>query len=214
MPFFVLLLCWMFCCDFDIGFISSRFFSVGLVSTEIVVSLFNSQLRYGSALCISLVGAFVAESPDTSWVVDSGSTHHMTFDRSLFDPDSFTPITPASFSGVQMGNGSMADIKGCGTITLCTTVHRRDGFLKLSNVLYVPALRRNLLSISSFRQTHKISFQQTEVLFTPFGSRCVARAVFLRMACISCCSLPLSHLLQLWLMLPLQTTYLCNGIDG
>ena len=90
-PFFVLLLCWMFCCDFDIGFISSRFFSVGLVSTEIVVSLFNSQLRYGSALCVSLVGAFVAESPDTSWVVDSGSTHHMTFDRSLFDPDSFTP---------------------------------------------------------------------------------------------------------------------------
>jgi len=72
----------------------------------------------------------------------------------------------------------MADIKGCGTITLFTTVHRRDGFLKLSNVLYVPALRRNLLSISSFRQTHKISFQRTEVLFTPFGSRCVARAVF------------------------------------
>ena len=105
------------------------------------------------------MGAFVAESPDTSWVVDSGSTHHMTFDRSLFDPDSFTPHTPASFSGVQMGNGSMADIKGCGTITLFTTVHRRDGFLKLSNVLYVPALRRNLLSISSFRQTHKISFQ-------------------------------------------------------
>ena len=49
---------------------------------------------------------------------------------------------------------------------------------KLSNVLYVPAFWCNLLSVSSFKQTHKVSFQHDEVLFTLFGSCCVARAVF------------------------------------
>ncbi|CAL2250163.1 unnamed protein product [Prunus armeniaca] len=74
-------------------------------------------------------------SPST-WIFDSGATHHMTSDLSLF-----TSLSSLSTSiSVLTANGTSMSLAGIGSITTSS--------ICLSDVYYIPQLTLNLISIS------------------------------------------------------------------
>ncbi len=87
------------------------------------------------------------------WLIDSGASHHMCFDRSLFV--SIRDLTnPAQ---VKVANNQFVPCSEIGDINLPLTI-RHDPkdvstfvtcVYKLKNVLFVPGIRKNLLSVGS-----------------------------------------------------------------
>ena len=71
-----------------------------------------------------------------AWVIDSGATNHISHQRSSFISFKSLPHT-----SISLPNGVMVDIVGIGTIELGSN-------LVLSDVLYIPQFKFNLLSVS------------------------------------------------------------------
>ncbi|GJU27873.1 retrotransposon protein, putative, ty1-copia subclass [Tanacetum coccineum] len=76
-------------------------------------------------------------SNNSGWWVDTGATRHMRVDKSMFH--SFRAVDNGE--KLYMGNSATAYIKGEGDVILKMTF---DKELKLTNVLYVPEIRKNL----------------------------------------------------------------------
>ncbi|CAN6709377.1 unnamed protein product [Malus baccata var. baccata] len=72
---------------------------------------------------------------NTGWILDSGATDHMTFDKNLF-----TSITTSSRKCIATATGTTASVLGAGTVNLTPA-------LSLHHCLLVPSLSHNLLSI-------------------------------------------------------------------
>jgi len=87
---------------------------------------------------IFVATCFATKSSSESWLIDSGCTNHMTYDRTLF-----TDLKPAETAKVRIGNGDYISAKGKGTIAITTN----SGTKKISDVLYVPNIDQNLLSV-------------------------------------------------------------------
>lgn len=83
---------------------------------------------------VNLVG-----SNNREWWVDTGATRHVCADKSMFH--SFRAVNNGD--KLYMGNSATADIKGEGDVILKMTSEKE---LKLTNVLYVPEIRKNLVS--------------------------------------------------------------------
>ncbi|GJU23468.1 retrovirus-related pol polyprotein from transposon TNT 1-94 [Tanacetum coccineum] len=81
---------------------------------------------------VNLVG-----SNNCGWWVDTGATRHVCADKSMFH--SFRAVDNGE--KLYMGNSATADIKGEGDVILKMTSEKE---LKLTNVLYVPKIRKNL----------------------------------------------------------------------
>jgi len=81
---------------------------------------------------------FSTKSGSECWLIDSGITNHMTYDKTLFKD-----LRPTKVSKVRIGNGSYIPAKGKGTILISTT----SGIKTISDVLYVPDIDQNLLSV-------------------------------------------------------------------
>ncbi|KAJ8616587.1 hypothetical protein MRB53_035959 [Persea americana] len=73
---------------------------------------------------------------NTTWIIDSGATAHMTFDSKLVHT-----VNPSTQSCVTTADGSAAPIIGEGPVTLPDN-------LNLDTVLIVPSLDYNLLSVA------------------------------------------------------------------
>ncbi|GJT40199.1 pol polyprotein, partial [Tanacetum coccineum] len=73
------------------------------------------------------------------WWIDTGVTHHVCADKSMFHY--FRAVDNGH--KLYMGNSATADIKGEGDVVLKMTSEKE---LKLTNVLYVPEIRKNLVS--------------------------------------------------------------------
>eukprot|EP00171_Calliarthron_tuberculosum_P004153 IDg4153t1 len=82
-----------------------------------------------------------------SWILDSGCTSHMTFDRSAFI--TYSTTQPVS---VDFGAESNAQITGTGSIQLNLLVSGKSRRVTLENVKHVPELRFQLISISAIAQ--------------------------------------------------------------
>lgn len=106
----------------------------------------------------TLENAFTYPSPNSShfletalfssfsskaWIIDSGCTSHVTFDRSSFS--SYETISPKS---LDLGAKSSAPIVGRGCVTLTVMVKGKSLTCQLDNVLHVPDLRYQLISVS------------------------------------------------------------------
>ena len=89
---------------------------------------------------------------DDSWIIDSGAIDHMTSKSQLFH--TYTP-SPSN-KKIAVGNGSLATIAGFGDIYITPT-------LILKNVLHVPKLLANLVSIQKL--THDL---KCYAIFFPF----------------------------------------------
>lgn len=84
------------------------------------------------------VSCFHNQETSNSWLIDSGCTHHMSFNATLFKE-----LDESYSSKVKVGNGNIMEVKGRGTIAIPT----RSGIKLIQNVLYVPDLSQNLLSV-------------------------------------------------------------------
>nr|GLL41469.1 Retrovirus-related Pol polyprotein from transposon TNT 1-94 [Ipomoea trifida] len=87
-----------------------------------------------------VASCFTSKSSSSSycWLLDSGCTNHMTGDEELF-----RELDRSQVSNVRIGNGDCIPVKGKGTVAIesCT------GTKLISDVLYVPDIDQNLLSV-------------------------------------------------------------------
>ena len=81
---------------------------------------------------------FSVQTTSDHWLIDSGCTNHMTFDKSLF-----RNLQPTDVAKVRIGNGECIEAKGKGTIAITTN----SGTKTIADVLYVPDIDQNLLSV-------------------------------------------------------------------
>ncbi|KAG8488895.1 hypothetical protein CXB51_016920 [Gossypium anomalum] len=72
------------------------------------------------------------------WLIDSGCTHHMASNRSMFKELDTIFVTK-----VRIGNGELIEVKGKGKAVIGT----KSGNKTISKVLYVPDIDQNLLSV-------------------------------------------------------------------
>ena len=88
--------------------------------------------------------ASTSRSSASNWIVDSGCTSHLTFNRESFS--TYEQIDPIS---LQLGGGTCLQIVGKGTMVV--SVSHESTFLscQLDDVYHAPSLRFNLLSVSS-----------------------------------------------------------------
>jgi hypothetical protein len=112
-------------------------------------------------LISSLIGT-VTHGSDT-WIIDSGSSKHMSGYK-----DSFSELVQKySAHKVMLGDDYQYPIKG-----VRETYYKLDSVkpMKMNDVLYVPNLKKNLLSISALDEKgFKVSFIDGEVLMWPRG---------------------------------------------
>ncbi|KAE8727992.1 putative catalytic [Hibiscus syriacus] len=85
------------------------------------------------------------------WVVDSGATHHVTLNKA-----NLTNATDFHGSGkITVGNDVSLDIRTVGRAALPST----SRILMLHDLLYVPHITKNLLSVSKFARDNNIFFE-------------------------------------------------------
>nr|KAJ0189301.1 hypothetical protein LSAT_V11C800397780 [Lactuca sativa] len=104
---------------------------------QISVFMQNSKYIHNYNLVIS--EAFYVQDDNVARWVDSGATSHVCKDLYWFKD--FQPINDGSV--VKMGNVATGPIKGIGSVLLTFTSGK---CLCLNNVLYVPGIRKNLVS--------------------------------------------------------------------
>ena len=73
------------------------------------------------------------------WILDSGATKHVSGNRSLF-----TNFNPGTSQSVQTASGQTLPIGGTGDVVISLS---NQSILTLTDVLYVPGLTVNLVSI-------------------------------------------------------------------
>lgn len=93
-----------------------------------------------------------------SWLIDSGCTSHMTRYLSIF-----TSIDTSVQPKIKLGNGEIVQAKGKGEVAINT----RKGTKIISNVLYIPELDQNLLSVAQMTKNgYGVSFKENYCLIT------------------------------------------------
>nr|KYP43794.1 hypothetical protein KK1_034774 [Cajanus cajan] len=124
-------------------------------------ALMDSLSKTSNSCSLTMTGksssflSFNASNTENIWIIDSSATDHMTPHSPYFS--SYT--TSSSNQHITIANGSHTPVIGCGNIQLQSS-------LLLKNVLHVPQLSNNLLSI------HKIT-QDLNCAVTFFHSHCV-----------------------------------------
>jgi len=78
------------------------------------------------------------------WLIDSGCSNHMTYNKSLF-----STLSKSSVAQVVLGNGNRVNITGCGSISINIQVNGRSTPVILENVFLVPEMGYQLLSVST-----------------------------------------------------------------
>ncbi|KAL8128314.1 hypothetical protein AgCh_015053 [Apium graveolens] len=97
------------------------------------------------------VSCIANSSSEESWLIDSGCTNHMTYDQDLFR-DLDTNYT----TKVRIGNGVKIAVKGKGTVA----IKGCSGLRLISDVLYVPEIDQNLLSVGQLvEKGYKVLFE-------------------------------------------------------
>ena len=94
---------------------------------------------YISATC------FLSRHAD-DWFADSGATGHMTDQRSFFR--SFTPILHDTWTVKGIGSSRLY-VRGRRSIDFLTTVNEIENTFTIEDILYVPGLGTNLLSVAA-----------------------------------------------------------------
>ncbi|GJU29862.1 hypothetical protein Tco_1173451, partial [Tanacetum coccineum] len=92
-----------------------------------------------SDMCAMISEVNLVGTNNSGWWIDTGATRHVYADKSMFH--SFRAVDNGQKR--YMGNSATADIKGEGDVILKMTSEKE---LKLTNVLYVPEIRKNLVS--------------------------------------------------------------------
>lgn len=103
------------------------------------------------------MAATAALTPSNAWLLDSGASHHVTNDLNNLS-------LHAPYDGTEelvIGDGSSLPISNAGSFSLSTPTKN----FSFSNVLHVPNISRNILSISKFCQENNTSIEFLPFLF-------------------------------------------------
>ena len=126
----------------------------------------NHQSNYAKQTYHAFTASAMTSTSREEWILDSGASHHMTSDRKWFTRyEEFKNVTP-----IELGNNALINAEGKGTIEMDLTVN--DNAIKglLTDVLYVPEIRKNLFSIGkAISQNLELTFQQNEATFFSKG---------------------------------------------
>ena len=96
--------------------------------------------------------AFIINSLDgntSTWYIDSGATYHAAIDKGLFVEGSLRSVATRR---IQVADGSFVEATMVGTVA--GDFHTKDGvyYITLMNVLYVPKMKVNLISVSCIQE--------------------------------------------------------------
>ncbi|CAM8904976.1 unnamed protein product [Rhodiola kirilowii] len=105
----------------------------------------------------------LADSNPKEWWLDTGATHHICSDKNAFSELKLSE----NGEKVYMGNSATSEVKGKGSVILKMTSGKE---LKLTNVSYVPDIRKNLVS-GALLDAHgfKIVFESQKVVLSKNG---------------------------------------------
>ncbi|KAG5235324.1 Retrovirus-related polyprotein from transposon [Salix suchowensis] len=103
---------------------------------EAIICIFKNQKQEEDAQVVNqddedqmfVATCFSVQTTSDHWLIDSGCTNHMTFDK---------------IAKVRIGNGECIEAKEKGTIAITTN----SGSKTIAHVLYVPDIDQNLLSV-------------------------------------------------------------------
>ncbi|KAJ8641623.1 hypothetical protein MRB53_018317 [Persea americana] len=110
-----------------------------------------------------VASCFATSSSTESWLIDSGCTSHMTYNQELFKE-----LDKTAISKVKFGNGAYLAVKGKGTVA----IEGHTGLKLISNVLYVPEINQNLLSVGQLLEKgYKVFFEDNHCLITDAQGR-------------------------------------------
>ena len=104
----------------------------------------------------------VAAQNPNEWLIDSGCTHHMTSRL-----QSFKTLDKNYYSKVRIGDGRLVDVKGQGSVLVQT----RSGTKLITDVLFVPIITYNLLSVGQLLDKNYNLFFKNKMceVFDPDG---------------------------------------------
>src|ERR1044072_4369227 len=91
------------------------------------------------------------------WFPDSGATHHVTHDFQNLDLGSASAADPSQ-NQVYLGNGQGLFINSVGSYTF-TSPFNSSQSLVLTNLLHVPSITKNLVSVSQFARDNSVFFE-------------------------------------------------------
>ena len=107
------------------------------------------------------------------WIMDSGATKHMTPHKVAFDMYEVIPTR-----NVHMGDDSIVEAIGMGSILVEVMVKGRIRRIKIKDVLHVPKLHANLLSVSKILSSGcKVQFNMNECIVRAFDGEVIAIAL-------------------------------------
>lgn len=107
------------------------------------------------------------ERSSSGWLLDSGCTNHMTPDAAIFKS-----LDRSCRTKVKIGNGHFIQAEGKGDVLICTLT----GTKVISNVLLVPEIDRNLVSIAQLLEKgYSVVFKDHQCQISdPSGSKLMA----------------------------------------
>ena len=94
----------------------------------------------------------------TPWCLDSGATSHLCSNEAMFTSSKTVD------SGLRLASSAVTPVAAIGNVKITTNVGKHSKRIELRNVLYVPELRTNLLSVS------KLVDKGNHVTFTKEGA--------------------------------------------
>lgn len=120
--------------------------SVCLIGAVANQSLHNGEsFMTNSSFCLSAkTSDDIASRIGAKWVIDTGCTSHLTFNRSVFSEYRHIP-----HSSVDLGGDSSSAIVGEGDVEIDILVDGKRRKCKVKNVKHAPSLRYQLLSVST-----------------------------------------------------------------
>lgn len=119
------------------------------------------------------ISALACWTDKNEWYLDSGATAHMCNDRKAFETLSNGPISNISTAGKEN-----IISHGMGIVRINVKVHGKIKSIKLTNVLYVPELRSNLLSVPAITEKkYKVKFSDNNAYVNKLDNSLVFTAV-------------------------------------
>jgi hypothetical protein len=118
---------------------------------------FNPYMRPSAHYAVPQPYAFMADMEGSSagaWYPDSGASHHLTY-----NPNNLAYRVPYNGQDqVLMGNGQGVSIQSLGQSQF-NSPHKPNVQLTLKDLLHVPNISKNLLSVSKFAQDNNVIFE-------------------------------------------------------
>ncbi|KAL4279594.1 hypothetical protein GQ457_03G032130 [Hibiscus cannabinus] len=132
-------------------------YNINCVEDSVEFQKADSDLSFGVSQDLSGTVAFVsngaaqAVSDDAGWFPDSGATTHLT-------PDAGIILNSLPYTGIgkiSVANGMTVPISRVGSGSMITNSRP----LMLNNLLHVPNIKKNLLSVSKFTRDNNVSIE-------------------------------------------------------